>query len=515
MVVVPGGRTGLGYPTSKAPSVQIDDFLIDRHEVTNEEYKKFVEAGGYHRREFWKQPFVRDGRAVSWEQAIAFFHDSTGRPGPATWEVGDYPRGHEKYPVAGVSWYEAAAYAEFAGKSLPTAYHWTLASQSTNYTPVITSGSNFRREGAQPVGSDSALSGSGTTDMAGNVKEWCLNEAGDGRRLILGGGFGEPTYMFNYTDAQSPWDRLANFGFRNVKLDSAPSAAAVARIAVKTRDYWKESPVPDNIYNVYTEMYTYDKGELNPQVERTEIMGEWSRTRVSFDAAYGQERVPAYVLLPRNAQPPFQSVVYFPGGFAYSDETLDLSSFEDNYDFILKSGRALIVPIYKGTYERRDGLAGDLQPPAFFRDHAIAWVKDLGRTLDYLETRKDMESGKVAYIGTSAGAAQALLLPTLEKRIKAAILQSGGFQITVRYLPEADPVNFVSHLTIPVLMVNGRYDGYFPVESAQNPLFRLLGTLEKDKKHVIYEGGHGAFPRPDAVRETLTFLDKYLGPVQR
>jgi eukaryotic-like serine/threonine-protein kinase len=116
--------------------------------------------------------------------------------------TGDYPKGREKYPVAGVSWYEAAAYAEFAGKSLPTAYHWMRASQSAVYTPLITAGSNFRSEGTQPVGSESALSGFGTTDMAGNVKEWCLNEAQDAKRLILGGGFGEPNYMFHHMDAQ-------------------------------------------------------------------------------------------------------------------------------------------------------------------------------------------------------------------------------------------------------------------------------------------------------------------------
>ena len=76
------------------------------------------------------------------------------------------------------------------GKSLPTAYHWARASQSDLFAPLITTGSNFRGEGTQPVGSEGALSGYGTTDMAGNVKEWCLNEAKDAKRLILGGGFG-------------------------------------------------------------------------------------------------------------------------------------------------------------------------------------------------------------------------------------------------------------------------------------------------------------------------------------
>jgi hypothetical protein len=80
--------------------------------------------------------------------------------------------------------------------------------------------------------------------------------------------------------------------------------------------------------------------------------------------------------------------------------------------------------------------------------------------------------------------------------------------------PEVDPFNFVRHVTIPVLMLNGRYDYYLAVESSQRPFFHYLGTPENNKKLVIYEGGHGAFPRPEAVRECLDWLDKYLGPVR-
>ena len=516
MVVVKGDWIGLGYPLTEAPTAQIDDFLIDRYEVTNEEYRKFIQTGGYLKREFWKQAFVRDGRTVPWEEAVALFRDATGRPGPATWEVGDYPKGHAKYPVAGVSWYEAAAYAEFAGKSLPTAYHWTCASQSTWLTPLIASGSNFRHEGTQPVGIRGTLSGFGTTDMAGNVKEWCWNEARDAKRLILGGGFGEPDYMFNFPDAQSPWDRRANFGFRCVKPDSPPSAAAAAHLEVTTRDYWKEKPVSDDVFKAYAGLYAYDKGRLNARVEETSPMASWLRTKVTFDAAYGHERVTAYLFLPKNAPAPLQAVVHFPGGMAFLDDKLDLSGVEDGYDFLLKSGRALIFPIYKGMYERRDGYVpgpGN-NPPAFYRDHAIAWAKDLGRSLDYLETRKDIDGTKVAYFGFSAGGPHGALLPAVEKRIKVAILSSGGFH-PGHFLPEVDAFNFVTHVTIPVLMLNGRYDGNFPLESSQRPLFHFLGTPAKDKKHVIYEGGHGIFPRPAAVRECLDWLDKYLGPVRQ
>jgi hypothetical protein len=515
MVTIPGGMVALAYPLAFAPPAPVSDFLIDRHEVTNEEYKKFVDAGGYRKRDFWRQPFMRDGRSVSWEDAMALFHDSTGRPGPATWEAGDYPKGHEKYPVGGVSWYEAAAYAGFVGKSLPTAYHWTRASQSDRYTPLITPGSNFGKGGPQPVESEGTLSGFGTSDMAGNVKEWCLNETRDAKRLIMGGGFGEPNYMFYHTDAQSPWDRLANFGFRGAKLDSPLTAATAARLEVAAPDYWKEKPVSDEVFRAYESQHAYDKGPLNAQVEETVSTAGWSRAKVTFDAAYGQERVTAYLFLPKNASPPFQTVVYFPGAFAFMDDKLDLSALEETRGFIMKSGRALMVPIYKGTYERRDGLrSGDASPPAFRRDHEIAWAKDLGRSLDYLETRNDFDLTKVGFFGDSAGAAEGGHLPAIEKRIKTAILASGGLQIFIHFLPEVNPFNFAPRVTIPVLMLNGRYDATFPLESAARPLFHFLGTPDKDKKLVIYEGGHGAFPRPEAVRECLDWLDKYLGPVR-
>jgi eukaryotic-like serine/threonine-protein kinase len=514
MVPVKGDEVELTYPMDTAPTATVDDFLIDRHEVTNEEYKRFVDAGGYTRREFWRQPFIEKGREIPWEQAMTRFRDSTGRPGPATWEAGSFPSGHEKYPVAGVSWYEAAAYAVFAGKSLPTAYHWMQASQADGNTPLIAAGSNFRGEGTQPVEGATALSGYGTYDMAGNVKEWCLNQDRDGNRLILGGGFGEPEYNFNFTDAQSPWDRRPNFGFRCVKLSAPPSTATTARIVVTGRDYWHEKPVPDEVFKAYAAEYSYDKLPLDSRTEETVMTEIGTRVRVSYDAAYNHERISAYLYLPTNVPPPFQAVVFFPGAMATLEDKIDLSSVSEKYDFILKSGRALIVPIYKGMYQRRDGYIPGHNPPAFLRDHYIAWAKDVGRTLDYLETRKDIDSSRTAYVGLSMGGAQGAVNLAMEKRFKAAILLSGGFHAS-RFLPDVDAINFVHHVTIPVLMINGRYDDDFPLESSQRPFFQFLGTPPKDKKFVLYEGGHGVFPRPMAVSECLDWLDKYLGPVPR
>ena len=115
MVRVAGGgpaRFGLVPPA--------DDYWIDKYEVTNRQFKAFVDQGGYRRRDYWREPFIDGARSVSWEEAVERFRDATGQPGPATWKSGTYPDGQADFPVGGVSWYEAAAYAAFAGKSLPT-----------------------------------------------------------------------------------------------------------------------------------------------------------------------------------------------------------------------------------------------------------------------------------------------------------------------------------------------------------------------------------------------------------
>jgi dipeptidyl aminopeptidase/acylaminoacyl peptidase len=80
-------------------------------------------------------------------------------------------------------------------------------------------------------------------------------------------------------------------------------------------------------------------------------------------------------------------------------------------------------------------------------------------------------------------------------------------------LPEADQINFLPRITQPVLMLNGKYDMFFPVETSQMPMFNFLGTAKEDKKIIIYDAGH-LVPRTDFVKETLQWYDKYLGVVR-
>jgi eukaryotic-like serine/threonine-protein kinase len=517
MVRVPGGEVDVKLPgiESAGSTVNLPDYWMDRYEVTNRAFKQFVDAGGYRKPEYWKQPFVENGKILSWEEAMSRFRDKAGRPGPPTWELGNYPEGQGDYPVTGVSWYEAAAYAEFTGKSLPTAQQWQNAAWpwmgvASDMEPI----SNFEGRGLAPIGRYQGMSPYGAYDMAGNAKEWCWN-ANENKRFILGGAWNEPPYMFLDPDAQSPFGRLPTYGFRCVKEIPGTSLpkAALEPISAKFRDLSKEKPVSDQVFAAFKNLYRYDTEPLDTVADPLDESGEyWTRQKVTFNAAYGNERMSAYVYLPRNSTPPFQTVVFFPGSYAVvARSSKDLELF--GCDFIIKSGRALVYPIYKSHYERGDGLPYDNPDETVrYRDHVIYWRKDLGRTIDFLESRKDLNLEKLAYYGLSTGAYLGNILPAVESRIRVAILLGGGFEFAKK-MPEVDELNFAPRVKVPTLLVGGRYDEYFPLETSQNVMFRSLGTPERDKRHAVLEGGHIP-PYDQMVREILDWLDKYQGPVK-
>lgn len=234
---------------------------------------------------------------------------------------------------------------------------------------------------------------------------------------------------------------------------------------------------------------------------------------VSFSAAYGDERMMAHIFLPKTGQPPFQVVVYFPGSNALllrSSRDIEIPRF----DYVVKSGRALIYPVYKSTYERGDGWTSDVQDTSIlYRDHFLMWSKDVGRSIDYLETREDIDVQHVAFLGFSWGAVTGSIIPAVEKRIKVNVLVGGGLD-ALQTRPEVDPINFLPRITQPTLMLNGAYDYFFPEKTAQEPMFRLLGTPSALKQRLTFESGHSV-PRVDVIREVLAWLDKYLGPVNK
>jgi len=515
MVRVPRGRYREALDAMILEGIQIEDYLIDKYEVTNRQFQEFIAAGGYKKREYWKHSFTKDGRALTWEEAMAQFRDATGRPGPATWELGNYPHGQDDFPVTGVSWYEAAAYAEFAGKSLPSVHYWAYATRpiwllAIRMIPL----SNFGGRGPARVGTHQGISPYGVYDMAGNVREWCWNESQRGR-YIMGGGWNDPGYMFVAPNSLPPFDRSPTNGFRCVRYlgEKGIQELPGRPIEVQLRDYSKERAVSDDIFRVYAGLYAYDPTELNAVVEKVDESAEdWKMEKITFNAAYGNERMMAYLYLPKKATPPFQTVIYFPGTDALYQQRTGAERGR-SIDFVMLSGRAALFPVYKSTYERADGY--ELIPPyttIAVRDHAIQWMNDLRRSLDYLESRNDIAHDKLGYYGVSLGALAGPNTMALEKRLKVGVLQAGGLTL-YQTRPEFAGINFAPRVTVPVLMVNGRDDFLYPVELSQKPLFRLLGSPEKDKRHVILEGGHN-MPRNQTIKEILDWLDRYLGPTK-
>jgi formylglycine-generating enzyme required for sulfatase activity/DNA-binding winged helix-turn-helix (wHTH) protein/dienelactone hydrolase len=520
MVRVSGGQVnlGLGGPVENTVgsrfSQKIDDFFIDKYEVTNREFKKFVDAGGYRNPKYWKQPFVDSGHTLSFEQAISQFRDKTDRPGPSTWELGSFPPGQDDYPVGGVSWYEAAAYAEFVGKSLPTVYHWYEAGFARDilYSDILFH-SNFSGKGPAPVGSYSGIGPFGTYDMAGNVKEWCFNASGD-RRYILGGGSTDLSYMYEEPDARPPFERFPTHGIRLAKYLQSEAlpyglTAPIPNIS-RTVDYRKAKPVSDATFRIYQGLYSYDETPLDARIESEDDSApDWKKERVSFNAAYANERVPAYLFLPKNASPPYQTVVYFPHGAAQIFHSIEDGQFE-GVDFLVRAGRAVMFPIYKGSYERQGKIpdAGTIA----YREATIEQAKDLRRAVDYLETRQDIDRSRIAYYAVSWGADLGSIMLAVENRIRVAVLVAGACD-TEKELPEVDPMNFAPHVTIPTLMMNGKYDFMDPLDTCQEPLFRVLGAPPRDKRHIVFDSGH-AVPDVAKMKEALDWLDRYLGPVK-
>jgi formylglycine-generating enzyme required for sulfatase activity/tRNA A-37 threonylcarbamoyl transferase component Bud32/dienelactone hydrolase len=513
-VLVGGGDIAIQSPGLEAlPVLDLPDYLIDRFEVTNRQFKEFVDAGGYTDSTWWAAPFERDGRRVPWAEARRAFVDRTGRPGPSTWELGDYADGLADHPVAGVSWFEAAAYARFRGRSLPSVYHWNWAAGTfaANWTVPR---SNFGGRGTAPVGEFQGLGPWGTYDLAGNVREWCAN-ASDQQRFILGGGWNDAAYMFVDAYAQSPWDRSPTNGLRLATYlqETDEVRAALGPIERPSRDFFRERPASDAEFAVFRRLYAYDLRPLDERIEAVDTTEDWIRQRVSFTAAYGSERVTAYLHLPRHGTPPFQTVVHFPGSGVLFQRAYEAAG-TSNWDFVVKSGRAFLFPVYWGTFERDRGVTTD-QPDtsAAYRDRVVYWARDFRRAVDFVASRPDLDAARIAFYGLSWGGRLGPLLLALEPRVKVAILYVAGLKLQ-QSLPEADPFHYAPRVRIPVLMLNGRYDFFFPIETSQIPLFRLLGTPADAKRHVVYDGSHFV-PRGVLMRETLDWLDRWLGPTGR
>ena len=170
MVLIPAGEFQMGSNDSEARedakpvhTVYLDAFYMDAYEVTNAQYKQFVDTN---------PEWAKDRIPSSYHDGDYLDH----------WNGNSYPSGKGNHPVTNVSWYGAMAYAQWAGKRLPTEAEWEKAARGGLVGKKYPWGdtinfikANYGKNGdTTPVG-NYAPNGYGLYDMAGNVWEWCLD----------------------------------------------------------------------------------------------------------------------------------------------------------------------------------------------------------------------------------------------------------------------------------------------------------------------------------------------------
>ena len=222
MVLIPAGEFCMGSNATAAYSdekpvhtVYVNGFYIDRYEVTNEEYKKFIDANPQ-----WQK-----------DRILSKYHDGDYLKG---WAANRYPYGKRDHPVTWVSWYAAMAYAQWKGKRLPTEAEWEKASRGGLVFNNYLSGSLVNSQTAnydRNVGSTTGVGNYqanpyGLYDMVGNVSEWCLDAYSSNfyansprRNPVAGGSIGSIVRDFKNLRTSrvlrgGSWFRTARIAYR-------------------------------------------------------------------------------------------------------------------------------------------------------------------------------------------------------------------------------------------------------------------------------------------------------------
>jgi formylglycine-generating enzyme required for sulfatase activity len=491
MVFVPGGPYRLvAADKPVTASVQLDDYFIDRFEVTNRAFREFIDAGGYARSEFWDAAADRTR-----------FIDRTGRPGPRSWTNQQYEPGFGDHPVTGITWNEASAYAAFRGGTLPTVFQWEKAARDGQFSRVLgyvmpwglvdpadrlSNRSNFQTGGTTTVDSfPFGISPFGAAQMAGNVAEWCLN-ARPGGYTVAGGSWQDPLYLFGTYGTYPALHAAGTIGFRTVRIAGTRTSDQGAMFLEDRAAAPMAKPVADATYRTLLSHFQYDRTPLDAKVATVHDAADWRREQITFAGA-GGDRATAYLYLPRHVVPPLQVIHYVPSDAVLYSLTVP-EEVEALATPLIRSGRALFAVVNRGFSERP--FPASHQPPdqasVRYREILVNRSIDLQRGLDYLATREEVDMASLAAFGTSIWSSE--LIPfAVERRYRAIVLLSAGLSAREGVsLPEASAINFVPRFNAPTLMLAGRHDETISYAVSAAP---LLALLPEPKSIRLFDGG--------------------------
>jgi formylglycine-generating enzyme required for sulfatase activity len=518
MVFVGGGPYRLqGWYRASDRIVDLQDFFIDRYEVSNADFEKFVRDGGYRRAGLWKD------LPIPFEAAMTHFRDTTGLPGPRSWAGGAPLAGREKYPVTDVTWYEASAFAQWSGKKLPTIYQWEKAGRYPGTRGAVTSfpwgfvaegvdvteRANFLGKGTMPVDSmPFGMSTWGAQHMAGNVSEWVRNAKPPGH-AARGGSWNDATYAFGRTAAFPQLYSSATLGFRCVKETTAGDSGDFPLTEEGFVPVYRA--VDDRAFEEIRRRYEYARTPLNARVVETRDAPDWTRQKILFDVA--GKTVIAYLYLPRGFKPPFQVIDFAPAGDVESGLRLLWVSTESKFAAHIRSGRAVFAVAMEGYIDRPRPAPFEQPDPGSTEnvDYIVSRVTELRRGLDYLQTRPDIDSSRIAFEADSAGTDAGIILCGIDNRYRSVMFVGSGIDAPeLADAPAANRINFLPHIASPKFMLQGRYDESSPYASSFEPLYKLL---REPKRESIYEGSHVP-PQDVYLRESQKWFDDTLGKVR-
>jgi len=524
---VPGGNHKLmSSSVQQEKPLTLDNYFIDKYEVSNADFKKFIQAGGYLKEEYWKYKFKKNGKEISWQEAMKLFIDRTNLNGPRSWVNQNYPAGKEKYPVTDITWYEAAAYTEFLGKSLPTAYQWEKAARNgvPNYHSTsmpwgliyplddISGRTNFNSNGTVPVDKfDFGISYYECYNIAGNVEEWCLNKSTDGF-VYADGSYQDSNYVFGTFKSFDGFYSSPALGFRCVKnlpTSKSDQGSMMIDLNVQVPVY---HPVDNSKMHSILKLYDYENKSLNPKIIFTEENEIWVKEKVAFNSPFG-DKIMGYLFLPKNSEKPFQCILWNPHSgvyrYGYSADWAAEKLFKEN----IKNGRALFVIVPKGTSERKWEFGDERTDKSskLFHNRIIRWVVEQRIVLDYLDSRSDIDSSRIAYI-TTANDYDGFIVPGVDNRFKCNIIIANGiYEEDQKMLSaEINPVNFLQRYKAPTYVMNGKYDEAVYFSASVLPAYNLL---PEPKKLEVLNTTHVP---PLAMRVPLInkWLDESLGKVK-
>jgi len=259
------------------------------------------------------------------------------------------------------------------------------------------------------------------------------------------------------------------------------------------------------------ERWSYEQKQLQPVVLKEIRKETYKVQHVKFDVPYDDNPLFLFIGLPLNVNPPYQTVIRFPGMDGRVKASLDTTGFDNGFQFdpYLKSGRAVILPICYSTYGR--GLRwGEKGFNVLVHDSYN--VVDIRLTCDYIYQNDSLDNNKIAYTGFSWGGLRAPFILEVENRINLGIIGSCGLK---KWPPDPDwrdMIHYLPRVKVPILLMGGRYDGSYPVPD-QQAFVDYLGTPDNDIRWVTFPTGH-YLPAADRINESLAFLDKYFGKVR-